>query len=30
MRNIDAILVAILPFAIAAFGIFSAFHGANP
>jgi hypothetical protein len=30
MRNIDAILVAILPLAIAAFGLFSAFHGANP
>jgi hypothetical protein len=30
MRNIDVILVAILPLAIAAFGVFSAFHGANP
>jgi hypothetical protein len=30
MRNIDAILVAFLPIAIAAFGLYSAFHGANP
>lgn len=27
MKNIDAILVAILPIAIAAFGLYSVFHG---
>jgi len=30
MRNIDLILVAALPFAIAAFGVVSAFHRISP
>lgn len=30
MRNIDAILVVFLPVAIAAFGLYSVFHGATP
>jgi hypothetical protein len=30
MKNLDVILVAVLPIAIAAFGLYSVFHGANP
>jgi hypothetical protein len=30
MKNLDVILVASLPIALAAFCLFSAFHGANP